>query len=904
VDRDYNLAPLPPEREAAGGDEGEQSVEQRQLWHARRTTRALRADLDLSRADLETTERELAERRAEAATAAERGRRWAALRSHLASQLEEVERDIARLERSRSWRLAHALLTALRMLALRRSAGTSAPAAARARLASALDELSAAEEWGETPEPAPTTPASGRGPEDERLGAEARARLGAAPAREQWPSVSVVITGERETGRLGRPSLASVTDYPELEIVVSDEAEAKAARQEARSAHASWRIAVEGTGPTSPSHAVNRAAGAARGELLLLVSADFTPVEPGWLRELVECLSTSGGAAAAPTLVDRAGTPARTAALTDLEEWRTYFDDVHGEIRIVEALRPVETRFGRDLTLAAPPGGVLLVRRASFESAGGLTPGFRSSLAEVDLCLKLLSTGGTLVSSGRSLAARGSLRAGSEAGRAADRDGPLLRDRWAPRVERELWRERLRSGGGVWSAEKCLATIRSSAEHADSVQAQELSAALGALGWRSTVADVDGAAGVPGECQIDLEICIGSADRLPKPSGKRSAAVLSESPAAFAPEDRLERYDAVLVEPYGLAEGALARAGRSTTPLVEDGAPPERVIETLRRRVEARSFCIKIGAPTWQAAQRWGDLSYARCLKAELERRGHPCVIQAIDDWESPRGQSCDIALQLRGRGRYRPRPAQLNVLWNISHPGDLTPDECEGFDLVLVASQRFARHLAGETSAPVLVLEQATDPHVFFPERDAAHEHELLFVANSRKVDRRILRDLLPTDHDLAVWGRQWEGLAAERHVLGEHLPLEEVRKAYSSASIVLNDHWDDMRAHGFVSNRIYDALACGAFVISDRLPEIAERFGSAVATYEGPNELSGLIEHFLSHPEERLSRGATGRAIVLAEHTFARRVDALLAHIDQTTATLRWARPTAGLAVDAGPS
>ena len=42
-------------------------------------------------------------------------------------------------------------------------------------------------------------------------------------------------------------------------------------------------------------------------------------------------------------------------------------------------------------------------------------------------------------------------------------------------------------------------------------------------------------------------------------------------------------------------------------------------------------------------------------------------------------------------------------------------------------------------------------------------------------------------------------------------------LNRYYSSAKIVLNDHWPDMRAHGFLSNRLYDALACGAFVISD---------------------------------------------------------------------------------------
>jgi spore maturation protein CgeB len=86
-------------------------------------------------------------------------------------------------------------------------------------------------------------------------------------------------------------------------------------------------------------------------------------------------------------------------------------------------------------------------------------------------------------------------------------------------------------------------------------------------------------------------------------------------------------------------------------------------------------------------------------------------------------------------------------------------------------------------------------------------------------------------------------------------------------------------MREHGFASNRLYDAVACGALVLSDDIPGLAERFGGAVVTYESPEELKALIEHYLAHPEERALRGAAGRELVLADHTFACRVDVLVA-------------------------
>jgi Glycosyl transferase family 2/Glycosyl transferases group 1 len=305
-------------------------------------------------------------------------------------------------------------------------------------------------------------------------------------------------------------------------------------------------------------------------------------------------------------------------------------------------------------------------------------------------------------------------------------------------------------------------------------------------------------------------------------------------------------------------------------------------------RHDGPAWCINICAPNWGVARSWGDLHFARALQQELHRHGRPCAIHAMDQWPDSRSKQFGVVLHLKGLSSYLPNPAQVNLLWNISHPETLTGAECERFDRVLVASESFAASLRERVTVPVDLLEQATDPAVFFPEPDAAHARELVFVGNSRKVMRRILDDLLPTDRDLAVWGGDWDGLIDTRLVAGTYLPNEQVRKAYSSAAIVLNDHWDDMREHGFASNRLYDAVACGALVLSDYIPGLEERFGGAVATYESPEELKLLIEHFLEHPDERALRGAAGRELVLADHTFASRVDALVAFADDALAAV----------------
>lgn len=145
----------------------------------------------------------------------------------------------------------------------------------------------------------------------------------------------------------------------------------------------------------------------------------------------------------------------------------------------------------------------------------------------------------------------------------------------------------------------------------------------------------------------------------------------------------------------------------------------------------------------------------------------------------------------------------------------------------------------------------------------------------------RQIIQDLLPTDHDLAIWGAGWHGLVPDRNIVAESLPNDQLRRAYSSAAIVLNDHMDDQRRYGIINNRTYDVLACGGCVLSDHLPELEVELPGVVPTYRAPEELRATVARLLADPDERRERARRGRELVLAGHTFGHRAETLLAAI-----------------------
>ena len=218
-----------------------------------------------------------------------------------------------------------------------------------------------------------------------------------------------------------------------------------------------------------------------------------------------------------------------------------------------------------------------------------------------------------------------------------------------------------------------------------------------------------------------------------------------------------------------------------------------------------------------------------------------------------------------------------------------MTGEECDGYDLVCVASRSVRRGARASGPAPRWSCSSRPPiPGVFYPDPSPELAHDLVYVANSRDVLRPIVRDLLPTDRDLAIWGANWDGLIDTTYVVAEHVPNDELRKVYTSAKIVLCDHWDDMREHGFISNRIYDALACGAIIVSDDVIGLGERFDGTVSTYRTRDELHQLIVEGLvgANGSRKHHPGNLDAA------SFSRRTTELLAHVDRTLAAEHNAR------------
>lgn len=278
--------------------------------------------------------------------------------------------------------------------------------------------------------------------------------------------------------------------------------------------------------------------------------------------------------------------------------------------------------------------------------------------------------------------------------------------------------------------------------------------------------------------------------------------------------------------------------------------------------IQKRKLAIKIAVPKLDEIEQWGDYHFAKALKKSFDKLNYHVKIDILPCWDYEY-EDRDIILVLRGLNRYSVKEHHYNVMWNISHPDRISFNEYETYDHVFIASKIWFNYLDFHLKVPVDTLLQCTDSDLFYPDYDEKYAYDLLFVGNSRKVYRKIIKDLIPTDYDLAIYGKDWEGLVDGKYIKGEHIPNKELRKAYSSCKILLNDHWEDMRQKGFISNRIFDGLACSALLVSDKVNGTKDLFGENFIMYEDEDDLKNKIDFYIKDENRK-------NYMPLKHHTF----------------------------------
>ncbi len=283
-------------------------------------------------------------------------------------------------------------------------------------------------------------------------------------------------------------------------------------------------------------------------------------------------------------------------------------------------------------------------------------------------------------------------------------------------------------------------------------------------------------------------------------------------------------------------------------------------------------WSIVTSAPKGEAGKQWGDYWFATDLAQALNAEGVAAKVVSRAGANSEQRNSDDVVLVLRGLRRVDPSNTSATwMLWVISHPELVEPGEAAQYSRRFAASDHWN---PGGQIGEFTPLLQASNSSRFTP----IHSHEksgVLFVGSTRGEFRPIVRDALAAGIPLQVYGVGWEEFLAPDQIAGEFLPNSELPTAYASSAIVLNDHHREMAELGFLSNRLFDAVAAGARVVSDPALGISEVFGSSVVTYQTCEELAEIIRN----PDSFFPSHNADAQRIRTEHDFRARARELIA-------------------------
>ena len=535
--------------------------------------------------------------------------------------------------------------------------------------------------------------------------------LGPVPPLPEPPPISIVMLNRDGRHHLERvvPLLESATDYPEIELIVVDNGSTDGSLEYLDQARVSYPIRVERNAENvSFSAGCNQGAARAGFELLLFLNNDVEPFEPGWLRELVVCLSRSRASAVGATLLHGAARPGEVASGYLIQHQGVRFRRKDGyvtPINHLDATAGLEC-LGQDVPSPAVTAACMLVERSTLERVGGFTPGFHYGYEDVDLGLKLVANGGITLCSGRSV-----LFHHESATRLATQELPdrrstrmanqrLLMSRWGPQLEREYVRDRLERTG-LWSERpRPEVALTVPCDPDDELATRELGDALEELGWDVAFVERVGNAWGRPPAGTDLLVVTDHGYGAELPNGVLVAGWVLRDFERWARRPWLRRCHLLLA---GSAEtgDALRALGRHAIAFPADGDSEARARE-LTELVDAGNrewrFCLKL--PRAPGSER-STLTRAGELRSELERRGHLCALQLADEWERLDGLTADVSISL-ARG-YEPKPAQLNVLLLLEEPP--RAEALSGaWDVVAADSGPLAERLARLAPLPPLM--------------------------------------------------------------------------------------------------------------------------------------------------------------------------------------------------------
>jgi spore maturation protein CgeB len=241
-------------------------------------------------------------------------------------------------------------------------------------------------------------------------------------------------------------------------------------------------------------------------------------------------------------------------------------------------------------------------------------------------------------------------------------------------------------------------------------------------------------------------------------------------------------------------------------------------------------------------------------------------------------------------------REGITTVLWTIDPPRDVTPIVRAGhcYDFVFTGGSEAYVILNKNNINNLHFLPFACDHTLHKPTKvndkdKPRYASDIAFVGSvdpglyPHRVE--ILEGI--SDYNLSLWGPGVDALSKTSPlrplILGRETPPQTWTKIYSQSKIVLCIHYRDPNGKMpcyQASPRVYEALACGAFLVVDDQKDVLSLFKDReeLVVFRNIEELREILDFYLKRPGERDRVARRGREKVIKSHRYLDRVQTML--------------------------
>lgn len=237
----------------------------------------------------------------------------------------------------------------------------------------------------------------------------------------------------------------------------------------------------------------------------------------------------------------------------------------------------------------------------------------------------------------------------------------------------------------------------------------------------------------------------------------------------------------------------------------------------------------------------------------------------------------------------------EMNIktaLWTIDAPRIFDPirESAPHYDIVFTGGSEAYELLEDSPIKYLRWLPFACDPDFHRPVKLSPADKgrygcDICFVGSGWEklypYRRKYLEAL--ADFDLGIWGPGWETLPSQsplkQYIRGGQIRPAEWVKIFSASQVVFHSHYRDPSGKipcYQAAPRVYEALACGAFLAIDGQRDVLRLFkpGKDLVVFNNVKELRDLVGYYLQHPKEAKAIAERGRKKVLAKHTYRHRI------------------------------